>query len=70
MSDKVGFWNANKHENLLQSDTMILMWMVKYSQSSQNNKFAMSLQYFKKEVREEVDFFHADKHQNLSFLAL
>ena len=70
MSDIVGFWNANKHENLLQIDTMILMWMVKYSQSSQNNKFAMSLQYFKKEVREEVDFLHADKHQNLSFLAL
>ena len=24
----------------------------------------MSLQYLKKEVRDEVDFLHADKHQN------
>ena len=38
--------------------------MVKYSQSSQNSKFAMSLQYLKKEVRDEVDFLHADKHQS------
>ena len=26
-----------------------------------NNKFAMSLQYLKREVRDEVDFLHADK---------
>ena len=38
--------------------------MVKNSQSSQESKFAMSLQYLKKEVRDEVDFFHADKHQS------
>ena len=38
--------------------------MVKHSQSSQNSKFAMSLQYLKKEVRDEVDFLHADKHQS------
>ena len=38
--------------------------MVKHSQSSQNTKFAMSLQYLKKEVRDEVPFFlHAEKHQ-------
>ena len=35
--------------------------MVKHSQSSQNSKFAMSLQ---KKVRDEVDFLHADKHQS------
>ena len=40
------------------------MGMVKHSQSSQNSKFAMSLQYPKKEVRDEVDFFPADKHQS------
>ena len=40
------------------------MGMVKHSRSSHNSKFAMSLQYLKKEVRDEVDFFHADKHQN------
>ena len=39
------------------------MGMVKHSQSYQNSKFAMSLQYLKKEVRDEVDFLHADRHQ-------
>ena len=51
-----------KVESLLQIDTMILMGMVKHSQSSQNNKFAISLQYLKKEVRDEVNFLHVDKH--------
>ena len=31
------------------------MVMVKHSQGSQNSKFAMSLQYLKKEIRDEVD---------------
>ena len=37
------------------------MGMIKHSQNSQNSKFAMSLQYLIKEVRDEVDFLHADK---------
>ena len=40
------------------------MAMVKHSQSSQNSKFVMSLQYLKKEVKDEVHFLHGDKHQN------
>ena len=40
------------------------MGMAKHPQSSQNSKLPMSLQYFKKEVRDEVDFLHADKHQD------
>ena len=63
VSDEVDFLNADKHENFLQSDTMILTGMVKNLQSSQN-----SLQYLynisKKEVRDEVEFLHADKHQS------
>ena len=43
---------------------MILMGMLKHSQSSQNSKFAMTLQYLKKEVRDEVNFLHVDKHQS------
>ena len=43
---------------------MILIGMVKHSQSSQKSKFVMSLQYLKKEVRDEVDFLYADKHQS------
>ena len=39
--------------NLLQIDIVILMEMVKHSESSQNS-----------EVRDEIDFLHADKHQS------
>ena len=35
----------------------------KHSQSFQNNKSAMSLKHLKKDIRDEVDFLHADKHQ-------
>ena len=31
---------------------------------SQNRKFVITLQYLKKEVRDEVDFLHADKRQS------
>ena len=44
---------------------MILMKMVKHSQRSQNSKFAVSLQYLKKEVKDEVNFLHADKDESL-----
>ena len=64
MSDAADFLHADKHEGLLQIDITILMEMVKYSRSSQNSKFAVSLQYLKKEVRDEVDFLHEDKHPN------
>ena len=58
------FLHADMDESLLHIDTVILMEMVKHSQSSQTRKLAMSLQYLKKEVRNEVDFLHADKHQS------
>ena len=57
------FLHADKFESLLQIDTIILMELVKHSQSSQNSKFTMPLQYLKKEVRDEVDFLHVDKDQ-------
>ena len=40
------------------------MGMVKHSQSCQNSKFAMALQYLKKEVRDKVDLLYADQHQS------
>ena len=62
------FLHVDKHESLLQTDTMILTGIVRYSQSSQNSKFTSltiaNLQYLKKEVRDEVDFVHVDKHQS------
>ena len=63
VSDAVDFLHADKYESLLQIDTMILMGIVKYSQSFQNTQFAMSLQCLKKDVRDEIDIQHADKNQ-------
>ena len=42
----------------------LLIGMVKHSQSTQSNKFVISLQYLKKEVRDGVQFLHTGKHQN------
>ena len=49
----------------------LVLWcvcMARHAQVTQNNKFAISLQYLKKEVRDKVDFLHADKHE--SFLQI
>ena len=63
MNEEVDFLCASKHyENSLQIDTMILVGMDKYLQNSHNRKFAMSLQYLKKQVRYGVDFLHVNKH--------
>ena len=58
--------HAYKHGIFLQIDIIIFDVMVKHFQSSQNSKFAMSLQNLKKEVRDEAEFLHVDKHQNLA----
>ena len=42
---------------------LLLMGTARHAQSTQNNKFAMSLLYFKKKVRDKCDFLHEDKHQ-------
>ena len=43
MSHEVGFLHEDKHKSLIQIDTMILICMVKHSQSSQNsNVFKIS----------------------------
>ena len=55
---------------LVLSLRLSIFLIVKHSQSSQNSKFAMSLQYLKKEVRYEVDFFDANKRQSFYNLAL
>ena len=48
----------------------LLMAMIKHSQSTQSNKFAISLHHIKKEVKDGVHFLHAGKHQNFYKLAL
>ena len=37
--------------------------MARHAQITQNNKFAISLQYLTKEVSDEVDFLHAEEHE-------
>ena len=39
--------------------------MARHAQVTQSNKFAISLQYLKKESSDEVDFLHAGKHESL-----
>ena len=41
-----------------------LMCVARHAQITQNKKFAISLQYLKKEVNDKVDFLHAGKHQS------
>ena len=41
------------------------MCVARHAQITQNNKFAIFLQYLKKEVSDEIDFLHADKHESL-----
>ena len=42
--------------NLLLSQVCV----ARHAQITQNDKFAISLQYLKKELTDEVDFLHAD----------
>ena len=41
------------------------MYVARHAQITQNKMFAISLQYLKKEVNDQVDFLHAVKHENL-----
>ena len=80
--NEVDFLLVDKHQSFLQIDfntlgikvsyKMILslfIGTIKHSQSTQSNKFAVSLQYLKKEVKGEVHVLRADKHQSFFKLA-
>ena len=58
------FLNEDKqHQRLV---VMVLLVIARYAQNIQNGKFVMSLQYLKKEGKDESDFLHADKTSNYS----
>ena len=70
---EVDFLHTDKHQCFVQVNfntldikvsykviLSLLMGMIKHSKNTQRNKFAISLQYLKKEVH----FLHADKHQS------
>ena len=48
----------------------LFIGMIKHSQRTHGNKFAISLQYLKKEVSEGVHFLHGDKQNKFYKLAL
>ena len=60
--DEDDFLQAFNHQAFLQVDT-ILVEIANHAQSTKKSKFAKSLQYLKKEVRDELTFC-ADKHQS------
>ena len=72
VSDEVDFVHAEKRESFLQINTIILIGMVKNSQSSPNNNFPMFLQDLKKKkkkkkkIRDGVHFLLADKNIKVS----
>ena len=41
------------------------MCVARHAQITQNKNFAIFLQYLKIEMNDEVDYFHAGKHENL-----
>ena len=60
LSDEVEFLHAGKHGSLLQIDSMILMGMVKHSQTAS----LQCLYNISKKKLDEINFLHADKHQS------
>ena len=53
---------ADKHESLPQIGGIILS-VGRHAQNTQNNKFAISLQHLKENMKDEVAFLPADKRQ-------
>ena len=49
---------------------ILLVGMIKQSESTQSSKFAISLQYIKKYGTDGVHVFHANKHQSFHTLTL
>ena len=47
--------------------TLLWVCIACHSQSTQNNKFAISLQYLKENMKDKIDFFPVDAHIVLSF---
>ena len=67
MRDEVDFFHADKHESLLKIVTNYDFnghgkAFLKFSKQQVSNIF--TIQYLEKEVRDEVDFLHAGKHES------
>ena len=65
MNDKLDLLPTDKHQSFFKLLLSFYVCVARHPQITQNNKFAVSLQYLKKELSDEVDFLHADKHESL-----
>ena len=63
MIDAVDFLHADKHGSLLQIDTKIFWWVWSSLTKVPKKASLQCLYNIPKKVRDEVDFFDADKHQ-------
>ena len=63
MRDNFDFLQEDKHQGFPQADAILFGGHSHTHQSTQINKFAISLQYLKKEGRAEVDCLPVDKHK-------
>ena len=69
MKDEVDFLPADKHQRLFELMLSFQVYVARHTQIDENNTFSISLQYFKQEVSDEVDFFKADEMKvSYSFL--
>ena len=61
MGDEIALLAADKYRSFIQ-DTRLSFWVYvsRLAESTQNNKFARSLQYFKENGMNEVGFMLAD----------
>ena len=59
-SGKVHFWNADKHQSFLQVDSITFSVHSKAYRKYPKNKLAISFQYLKENVRDEVDVLQVD----------
>ena len=63
--NETNFLPTNKYQNFLQTDSTLWVYVACYSQSTQNNKFVISLQYLKENMKDEIDFLPVDKYKRL-----
>ena len=70
MEDEVDFFPVDKHGIFLEVNSINLGVRSQHTRRTQNNKFAISLEHCKENVKDEVYFLPADKHQRFLKLIL
>ena len=65
MNDKLDLLPTDKHQSFFKLLLSFYVCVARHPQITQNNKFAVSLQYLKKELSDEIDLLHAGEHENL-----